>query len=94
MSIIPGAESPLGECKLQYYLPHNYVAFTELAKRGASLRSDTWCEIRLKSKLLISPEEKKTLVQVTFAQGPLSENGIGIGTLQYLKSVQIIPSEF
>jgi len=32
-------------------------------------------------------KRKKILAQVTFAQGPLSEAGIGLGTLQFLKSV-------
>ncbi|CZR69489.1 related to global transactivator [Phialocephala subalpina] len=32
-------------------------------------------------------KRKKMLAQVTFAQGPLPEDGIGLGTLQYLKSV-------
>ncbi|KAH8749962.1 SNF2 family N-terminal domain-containing protein [Hyaloscypha finlandica] len=32
-------------------------------------------------------KRKKMLAQVTFAEGPLSENGISLGTLQYLKSV-------
>ncbi|RFU23988.1 hypothetical protein B7463_g12351, partial [Scytalidium lignicola] len=42
---------------------------------------------RVHRQIVDIQKRKKVLAQVTFAEGPLSEAGIGLGTLQYLKSV-------